>query len=235
MAGKGKSRPKKSVTWTEDDIEFLKNNIDTFPEWFLSDVLNKSAGSIYRKCEELGLKRTVEKRGGKSIKIPQHKKPQKESKYSPWTFMDVQFLRENYTYYTRDELGLLLNKAPAYVGKMAMSLGLELTTENKIELSQRRRVEEEKEMARPVNSKDTHPRKAYSWWTPEEIEYLKENYHTMSNRQLCESLGKCKSSIVKMARRLELQVKDCANLSLNPEPPIIERVEPRITSLSNIQ
>ena len=92
--------------WTEEEIEFLKDNIHlTYKE--IGERINRSVSSVQKKSSELGL---LEKR-------------EKYYKHI-WTDEKIEYLKENYATATFEEMSLHLNKGISTIRWKGNSLGL---------------------------------------------------------------------------------------------------------------
>ena len=90
--------------WSEQEIQFLKDNYMSMTDKQLSAALGRGASALRTQMKKNGLRRIVKREN--------------------WTPEEIQFLRENYELMTRKEIGDKINRLPGAVKSMARKLGI---------------------------------------------------------------------------------------------------------------
>ena len=98
----GKNKTKKN--WTQDEIDFLKENYDILTQEEISSILNRTIKSIQKKMSYLGIKKYI--------------------RNDNWSQDEINFLKENYSNVSNEELMNILNRTDRAIRAKAVSLNL---------------------------------------------------------------------------------------------------------------
>lgn len=91
----------KTKFWTQEEIEFLKNNYDKMEYADIAKIIGRTRDSVFWKAKDLGLKKV----------------------YS-WTEEELKYLKDNYETKSRKEIAEYLNKTPSSIQNKAHKIGL---------------------------------------------------------------------------------------------------------------
>lgn len=90
--------------WSEEDVEYLKENINRYTYRELAQILGRSLETLKTKVRALGLK--------------------KDNASKKWSEEDVEYLKENINRYSYQELAQILGRSTNACAYKAMMLGL---------------------------------------------------------------------------------------------------------------
>lgn len=92
--------------WSDDEVQFLKENYNDFSNSQLSNKMGRSPSSIEKKLKRLGLKKS-----SRSFSMK-------------WSDDDINFLKKNYSKMTNKELSEILRRSPKTILNRASKMGL---------------------------------------------------------------------------------------------------------------
>ncbi len=100
-----KSNIRKYEKWTEDEYQFLRQNVDSMPTPQIARALNRSCVSVTSKLYALKINRV---------------------NYNSWTIEEEEFIRNNYHMLTSAQIASALNRRKLLVKNKIYSMGLRL-------------------------------------------------------------------------------------------------------------
>ena len=117
---------KKRSKWTEEELVFLKDNLNKYSYEELTVIFKKSRNTVRNKVRELGLEKKPKPRANYDRKPKQKKKPKEKSSTSKqrWTEADDNFIRDNLNKYNCEEIGRKLGRTTNAIRLRIFSLGL---------------------------------------------------------------------------------------------------------------
>lgn len=166
--------------WTENEIEFLKENYSKLGRQECAAALGRTVFSVGRKANTLSL-----------------------GKRDSYTKDEVEFLKQNYATMSTTDIAKHLNRTLQSVQNKARALrlskGLHVWTQDEIDLvGELYKTKSCTEIAkivphsaysvRDIVKKNRFQKEGY-WWTDENVQYLKDNFETMSYAEIGEHLG----------------------------------------------
>lgn len=98
-------------SWTEEDIQFLKNNGDKLTPQELAGKLNKSLSNVYKY-------------------LKQYKLDKWRSNGEKWTDEEIQYLKDNYLNMSYVDIAIKLNRTESSISGKLLSLGLKKHKKN---------------------------------------------------------------------------------------------------------
>lgn len=186
----------KIKNYTQEEIEYIKENYTNMTAQEISIKLNKSIGSINNAIRKMGL-----------IKQPHNK----------WTDKEIEFLREHYINMTSEEISKYVNHSIDAINTMRDNLDLVRNknwSESEIQFlkdnfesilfSEISKTLGRTENAIRAKCFDLNLFKN-SPWTDDEINYVKDNYMEMKTSDISKMLNRTMSAIELKARRLGLK------------------------------
>lgn len=183
--------------YTNEDIEYIKNNYTKLTAKQIAEILNKSENSIYNAIRKLGLKKQLHK---------------------SWSNSENTFLKENYLSMSNSELAKALNRSFNSISAQLDRLNLVRTKtwtdeEEKYLINNFKRLSH-KEMGEALNRTEQAVRakcfdlnlyKKDMPWTENELNYVKDNYQEISNLELSKILNRTENAIHLQASRMGLK------------------------------
>lgn len=143
------------MRWTEEEIQYLKNNFHNHSNENLGEELKRTKNAIFNKAREIGLK--------KSKEYISHINSERVN--STWTEEEIIFLTENYNNIINKKLAILLDKSTESIGNMACRLNL--TNSKRIR----------------KYSKDYLLRETKKYKNKQEFRYCDPNLHAYAHRE----------------------------------------------------
>jgi len=193
-AKQGYHRPPSRITWTAEQIAFLREHYQTMTAAEIASAIGKPLVTVQRKANYLGLKKTklwmpekeqqfrelysnnslskLAKKFGRSTGAIRAyaKKIGIPRRNFFWSEKETEYLRRNYHRMTAAELAAKLNRPEVSISRKGRQFGLK-------------------------SSKKW-------WWTEKETQYLKRWYHKKTFKELTEALGKSRSAVARHAKLL---------------------------------
>lgn len=183
--------------YTQEELEYIKENYGNMTAQELAAKLNKSIGSINNATRKMGLIKQFHK---------------------PWTFNEIEYLKNNYIEKTSDDIGKYLNRSVQSVNAERDKLGLvrnevwdskdidylinnfELMTHAEIG-----QVLNRTEQAVRAKCFDLNLFKKELPWTDDEINFVKDHYMEMKTSDISKILNRTMSAIELKASRMGLK------------------------------
>ena len=172
-----KIKKKNYVKWTEEEVNFLKENYSTADGKTLASVLGKTRESIYIKASALGLKRPniAEQR-----KANARKERCRINATAPrWTMEEIKFLKDNEGKLTLKQIAEKLGKSASSVSCKRMSL---------------KRVKTLR-VTPTIKTEEVPTNNHFKVWTKEDEQYLKSNYGVTPVAIIAKKLGRTEDAI----------------------------------------
>ena len=186
----------KIKNYTEEELEYIRENYNNMTTNELAAKLNKSIGSINNATRKMGL-----------VKQPHNK----------WTDAEIEFLKNNYINMTSEEISCHINHTVDAVNAMRDKLNLVRNknwSEDEIQFlkdnfestlfSELSKILNRTESAIRAKCFDLNLFKN-SPWTDDEIDFIKENYMEMKTSDISKTLNRTMSAIELKASRLGLK------------------------------
>lgn len=183
--------------YTQQELEYIKENYNDMTIKELAVKLNKTEGSVNNATRKMGL-----------IKQP----------HRSWTQTEIQYLKDNYIEKTSEEIAQYLNRSVHSINAERDKLGLirnEVWNDKEIDyLVNNFQFMTNEEIgkhlgrtAQAVCAKcfDLDLYKKELPWTDEEANFVKENYMEMPNMDIAKLLNRTKDAVQLKARRLGLK------------------------------
>lgn len=187
----------KAKNYTEEDLDFIKNNYETLTIKQLCKKFNKSENSIYNVVRRMGL-----------IK----------QKHNKWTDDEIAFLKNNYIEMTSEEMSYRINHTIDAINAMRDRLGLirsekwsaeevEYITNNFVTMTHAEMGKKLNRTEQAIRAKcfDLDLYKKELPWTEEELEFVKNNYMEMKTKDIAKILNRTPNSIQVKALRMGLK------------------------------
>lgn len=183
--------------YTNEDIEYIKNNYNKLTVKQIAEILSKSENSIYNAIRKLGLKKQVHK---------------------SWSDADNIFLKENYLNMSNSDLAKALhrsfNSVSAQLDRLNLVRAKAWTDEEEMYLINNFKQFSHKEIGKALNRTEQAIRaKCFDLnlykkdvpWTENELDYIKSNYQEISNSELSKVLNRTENAIHLQASRMGLK------------------------------
>lgn len=183
--------------YTQEELEYIKENYDNMTAQELSIKLNKPIGSINNATRKMGLIKQVHK---------------------SWTSEEIEYLRNNYIKKTSEEIGKILNRSVQSVNAERDKLGLirnEQWNSNDIDyLINHFESMTHAEMGKNLNRTEQAVRakcfdlnlfKKELPWTDDETNFVKDYYMEMKTSEISKILNRTTSAIELKASRMGLK------------------------------
>lgn len=187
----------KFKNYTQEELNYLKDNYLDKNVKELAKILGKTSGSISYAIRELGLLK---------------------QKHQPWSDEEIQFLKDHYIDMTSEEISQHINHSVNAINTQRDRLHLirnNLWEENEVEflrnnfskMSYKEIGNKLGRSASAVTAKcfDLNLYKKEVPWTDEEIDFLKKNYMEMSNFEISEILQRTECAIHLKGSRLGMK------------------------------
>ena len=183
--------------YTNENIEYIKNNYNELTTKQIAQVLNKSESSIYNAIRKLGLKKQIHK---------------------SWSDAENLFLEENYLNMSNSELAKTLNRSfnsiSTQLDKLNLVKAKSWTEEEEKYLQDNFKELTHKEMGdflgrteQAVRAKcfDLNLYKKDIPWSEFELNYIRNNYRETDNCELSKILNRTENAIHLQASRMGLK------------------------------
>ena len=183
--------------YTNEEINYIKDNFENMTTKQLASNLNKKESSIYNAIRKLGLKKQTHK---------------------PWSEEENDFLKENYLNMTNSEiakkLGRSFNSISAQLDRLNLVRTKPWTTEEEQYLTDNFKLMTHAEMGKVLGRTEQAIRakcfeldlfKKEQPWTDDEINFVKENYMEMKTSDISQTLNRTMSAVELKARKLGLK------------------------------
>ncbi len=183
--------------YTNEDIEYIKNNYNKLTIKQLVQVLNKSESSIYNAIRKLGLKKQIHK---------------------SWSDSENLFLKKNYLNMSNSELAEALNRSfnsiSAQLDRLNLIRAKSWTKEEEKYLQDNFKEFTYKEIGvflgrteQAIRAKcfDLNLYKQDIPWSEFELNYIRKNYREIDNRELSKILNRTENAIHLQASRMGLK------------------------------
>lgn len=187
----------KIKNYTQEELEYIKENYEYMTAQEFAVELNKSIGSINNATRKMGL-----------IKQP----------HKPWTLDEIEYLKNNYVEKTSEEIGKNLNRSVQSVNAERDKLGLvrnEAWTNKDIDYlvsnfesmthAEIGQVLNRTEQAVRAKCFDLNLFKKELPWTDEEVNFIKDYYMEMKTSEISKILNRTMSAIELKASRMGLK------------------------------
>ena len=183
-----KSKRRSYIKWTEEEVNFLKENYSNSDVKTIASVVGRTNDCVYAKASELGLKRpNVEEQRKKAarrkINLINCKAPR-------WTMEEIQFLKDNENKLTLQQIADQLGKSLNAVNCKRMS----------IKRVKSLRVTPVVDKVETENLTENH----FKVWSKKDEQYLKENYGTLPVSEIARNLKRTEDAIKGRAYALGL-------------------------------
>jgi hypothetical protein len=183
--------------WIPEDISVLRSNFLTSTDAEMAIVLDRSPEAVQTKRNELGIIKPISfsversaktqfKKGHVSVIIPHELK---KKRVDGWTDEEIAFLKTNWETMTSLEVAAALGRGRTAVSSKASDMGIKKSEAANKALRQR--------LIGKIQRKDG--------WTPEQLEYLKNHWATMSAAEIAEVIGRTAASVKTRANDLGLK------------------------------
>ena len=183
--------------YTQEELEYIKENYDNMTARELSIKLNKPIGSINNATRKMGLIKQIHK---------------------SWTSEEIEYLKNNYIEKTSEEIGKILNRSVQLVNAERDKLGLirnEQWNSNDIDyLINHFESMTHAEMGKNLNRTEQAVRakcfdlnlfKKELPWTDDETNFVKDYYMEMKTSEISKILNRTISAIELKASRMGLK------------------------------
>lgn len=172
-----KEKKRNYTKWTEEEVNFLKENYSTADSKTIASVLGKTRDCIYVKASALGLKRpnAAEQRR----KEERSRRCKINSQAPRWTSEEIKFLKDNEGKMTLREIAEKLGKSYSATSCKKMSL---------------KRVKTLR-IVPTVNVETTPVDNHFKAWSKEDEKYLKENYGSTPVSVMAKKLGRTEDAV----------------------------------------
>lgn len=183
--------------YTQEELNYIKENYDDMTVQELATNLNKTNGSISNAIRKMGL-----------MKQP----------HKLWTEEEIQYLKDNYINKTSEEIAGYLNRSVHSINAERNRLGLirhESWTKEEIDyIVNNFEFMTHIEMGKKLNRTEQSVRakcfdlglyKKEFPWTEDEINFIKENYMEMTTSDISNILNRTPDAVQLKARRLGLK------------------------------
>ena len=187
----------KIKNYTNEELEYIKNNYDVMTIQQLSEKLNKTYNSISNAVRKLGIKKQIHKQ---------------------WTEEENNFLKENYLYMTNEEMSKALKRTFNSISAQMDRLNL---IRNKIWTNEEERYLKDNFMnmthkeigdvlgrtEQAVRAKcfDLSLYKKDIPWSDYELDFLKKNYKEMTNKEISKVLNRTENAIHLQGSRMGMK------------------------------
>jgi DNA-directed RNA polymerase specialized sigma24 family protein len=193
--------------WTDDEVQYLKENAEYGNYQEIADHLGRSYSSVKSKANKIDLQTRIK-----------------------WTEQKISFLKENYPEKSDEKIAEKLGCTESAVKNKRHEIGIvnehlwtedekEFLRENWNEMSDKKLAEElDRTKTAVVNERhelgiirpETHCGKFNQGihWTDDKIEFLKNNFSHMKWRKIADKFNTTYQAITDKARRLGLQKQD---------------------------
>lgn len=183
--------------YTQEELEYIRENYDDMTAQELAIKLNKSIGSINNATRKMGLIKQLHK---------------------PWTVDEIEYLKNNYIEKTSEDIGKYLNRSIQSVNAERDRLGLirneqwdkkdvDYLVDNfeKMTHAEMGYVLNRTEQSVRAKCFDLDLFKKELPWTDDEISFVRENYMEMKTSDISKILNRTMNAIELKAARLGLK------------------------------
>ena len=183
--------------YTNEELEYIKNNYGVMTVQQLSEKLNKTYNSIYNAVRKLGIKKQIHKQ---------------------WTEEENNYLKENYLYMTNEEMSKILKRTFNSISAQMDRLNLirnkawskeeeEYLKNNFINMTHKEIGEILGRTEQAVRAKcfDLNLYKMEVPWSDYELTFLKENYKEMTNKEIAKILNRTENAIHLQGSRMGIK------------------------------
>lgn len=181
--------------WSDEDIAYLKENWSKQTARQLNPRLKRSMLTIRVKAQELKLQGGIAKAAAFNSQKP---KPEGKGK-KQYTLQEDQFILENYSKLSNTDMAKVLGKTQSSVTYRIWALK-NLPTPDKKNAGRKRNVSKEQILGMIEKS-------GHVLWTPEEDQFLRDNWATKTSRELAILLNRSRSSVRWRFKELEIKPK----------------------------
>lgn len=162
------------MPWSQQEDDFLIKNIDHLPIRTIAQQLGRTLGSA--KCRQF------------KLNLHQPKREYVNNQPSAYTDEEIQYLKDNWATKWVPEMAAHLGRTQDAVKKKGNALGLFKTLEQQIAIRSKK----------PVRKSA----KKFDKWTPDEVQFLTDNFNKKSYRELADELNRSFASVVKKSHSL---------------------------------
>jgi predicted transcriptional regulator len=183
--------------YTQEELEYIKENYNKMTVKEIAEKLNKSVGSISNATRKMGLIKQLHK---------------------PWTLYEIEYLKNNYIQKTSEEIGEYLNRSTQSVNAERDRLGLirnePWTSEDIDYLINNFESMSHAEIGHALNRTEQADRakcfdlnlfKKELPWSDYEINFIKDYYMEMKTSDISKILNRTNSAIELKASRMGLK------------------------------
>lgn len=187
----------KIKNYTQEELEYIRENYNNMTVQELATKLNKSVGSVGNAVRKMGLKKQIHK---------------------SWTDDEINYLKNNYIDKTSEEIGKYLNRSVNSINAERDRLGLvknEAWNENEINYIVNNFYSmTHAEMGKKLNRTEQAVRakcfelnlyKKELPWTDDEINFVKENYMEMKTSEISKILNRTMNAIELKSSKMGLK------------------------------